>query len=64
MTTIRKRLDKWQVQIRRKNYPNIIKTFTEKSFADKYARKIEVMIDREQFQDLSAEAKTTVYTFK
>ena len=38
MATIRKRLGKWQVQIRRKNYPNIIKTFTEKSSADKYVR--------------------------
>jgi hypothetical protein len=36
MATIRKRLGKWQVQIRRKNYPKIIKTFTEKSSADKH----------------------------
>jgi hypothetical protein len=35
MATIRKRLGKWQVQIRRKNYPNIIKTFSEKSSADR-----------------------------
>ena len=60
MVTIRKRLGKWQVQIRRKNYPNIIKTFTEKSSADKYVREIEVMMDREQFQDLSATANTTL----
>ena len=58
MATIRKRLGKWQVQIRRKNYPNIIKTFTEKSSADKYVREIEVLMDREQFQDLSAAANT------
>ena len=56
MATIRKRLDKWQVQIIRKNYPNIIKIFTKKSSADKYAREIEVMMDLEQFQDLSAAA--------
>ena len=43
MATIRKRLGKWQVQIRRKNYPKIIKTFTEKSSADKYVREIEVL---------------------
>ena len=60
MATIRKRLGKWQVQIRRKNYPNIIKTFTEKSSADKYVREIEVLMDREQFQDLSAAANTTL----
>ena len=59
MAKNRKRLGKWQVQIRRKNYPNIIKTFTEKCSADKYVREIEVLIDREQFQDLSAAANTT-----
>jgi len=58
MATIRKRLGTWQVQIRRKNYQNIIKTFTEKSSVDKYVREIEVMMDREQFQDLSAAANT------
>ncbi len=50
MATIRKRLGKWQVQIRRKNYPNIIKTFTEKSSTDKYMGEIEVLMDREQFK--------------
>ena len=60
MATIRKRLGKWQVQIRRKNYPNIIKTFIEKSSADKYVREIEVLMDREQFQDLSAATNTTL----
>jgi hypothetical protein len=35
MATIRKRLGKWQAQIRRKNYPNIIKTFAKKFFVDK-----------------------------
>jgi integrase len=44
---------------KKKNYPNIIKTFTEKSSADKYVREIEVMMDREQFQDLSAAANIT-----
>jgi hypothetical protein len=60
MATIRKRLGKWQVQIRKKHYPNIIKKFREKSSADKYVREIEVMMDREQFQDLSAAANTTL----
>jgi coenzyme F420-reducing hydrogenase delta subunit len=60
MATIRKRLGKWQVQIRRKNYPNIIKTFTEKSSADKYVREIEVMMDRVQFEDLSSATNTAL----
>jgi hypothetical protein len=41
VATIRKRFDKLQVQIRRKNYAKIIKTFTKKSSADKYVREIE-----------------------
>ena len=45
---------------KKKNYPNIIKTFTEKSSADKYVREIEVMMDLEKFQDLSAAANTTL----
>jgi hypothetical protein len=45
---------------KKKNYPNIIKTFTEKSSTDKYIREIEVMMDCEQFQDLSAVAKITL----
>ena len=60
MATIRKRLGKWQVQIRRKNYPNIIKTFAEKSSADKYVREIEVMMDRVQFEDLSSATNTAL----
>ena len=50
MAAIGKRLGKWKVQIRRKNYPNIIKTFTEKSSTNKYMREIEVLMDREQFK--------------
>jgi hypothetical protein len=54
MATIRKRLGKWQVQIRRKNYPNIIKTFKKKFSVYKYIRQIEVIMDCEQFKDLLA----------
>ena len=37
---------------RNKNYLNILKTFREKSSADKYLKEIEVKMDREQFKDL------------
>ena len=50
MATIRKRLGKWQVQINRKNYPNIIKTFTEKSSTDKYEREVEINMHWEKLQ--------------
>jgi hypothetical protein len=39
---------------KKKNYPNIIKTFRKKFSVDKCAREIEVMMDCEQFQDLLA----------
>ena len=60
MATIRKRFGKWQVQIRRHNYPQIIKSFKEKSTASKYAREIELKIDKQQFEDYSNAASTTL----
>ena len=60
MATIRKRLGKWQVQIRRHNYPQIIKSFKEKSTASKYAREIELKMDKQQFEDYSNAAGTTL----
>jgi integrase len=60
MATIRKRFGKWQVQIRRHNYPQIIKSFKEKSTASKYAREIELKMDKQQFEDYSNAASTTL----
>ena len=60
MATIRKRFGKWQVQIRRHNYPQIIKSFKEKSTATKYAREIELKMDKQQFEDYSNAASTTL----
>ena len=60
MATIRKRFGKWQVQIRRHNYPQIIKSFKEKSTATKYAREIELKMDKQQFEDYSNAADTTL----
>ena len=60
MATIRKRFGKWQVQIRRHNYPQIIKSFKEKSTASKYAREIELKMDKQQFEDYSNAASITL----
>lgn len=60
MASIRKRFGKWQVQIRRNNYPQIIKSFLKKSTATKYAREIELKIDKQQFEDYSVAANTTL----
>ena len=41
MASIRKRNNKWQVQVRRKNYPLITQTFQSKQLALRWARKEE-----------------------
>ena len=45
---------------KKKKYPNIIKTFTEKCSTDKYVREVGVLMDRKQLQDLFATANTTL----
>ena len=61
MSYIRKlKSGKWQVSIRRKNYPNITKTFNEKSLASQYGRDIESKMDRSVFEDYTAAATTTL----
>ena len=58
MATIRKLRDKWQVIIRRKNYPNISKVFIQKSLANKWAKETELAMEKEQFEDLSTASST------
>ena len=61
MSYIRKlKSGKWQVCIRRKNYPTITKTFNEKSLASQYGRDIESKMDRSVFEDYTAAANTTL----
>ena len=45
MASIRKRNNKWQVQVRRKNYPLITQTFQSKQLALRWARKEESKFD-------------------
>ena len=60
MATIRKRKGKWQVQIRKKGYPNISKSFFEKSTASKYAKDVELQMERQTFDDMSEASRTTL----
>lgn len=46
MATIRKRLGKWNVQIRRQGMKPLSKTFLRKSDAEEWARHLEVKVDR------------------
>ncbi|MGE4313507.1 MAG: integrase [Pseudobdellovibrionaceae bacterium] len=47
MATIRKRNNKYQVQIRRKDYPSLVKSFIKRSDAIEWARAMEVALDRD-----------------
>jgi hypothetical protein len=48
MATIRKRGGKWQVQVRRKGFDPISRSFNLKSDADEWARHIERQADRRE----------------
>ena len=61
MATIRKRKSgKWQVIIRKKNYPNVTRSFLEKSTASKFAKDVETQMDKQIFQDLTGASTTTL----
>lgn len=58
MATIRKRNQKWQVQVRRHGAPALNRTFTTKRDADTWAREIEMKIER---QDLLPNARNGAF---
>ena len=61
MATIRKRQSgKWQVIIRKKNYPSVVRSFLEKSTASKFAKDVETQMDKQIFQDLTGASTTTL----
>lgn len=61
MATIRKRGDRWHVQVRRQGHPPATKSFTLKSDADSWARKVEAQLDRgEGFDPTPRAASTTL----
>ena len=61
MATIRKRQSgKWQVIIRKKNYPSVVRSFLEKSTATKFAKDVETQMDKQIFQDLTRASTTTL----
>ena len=53
MATFRKRLGKWEVRVRRYSNATLSKTFLEKADADKWAREVEVKIEKGLYEDLS-----------
>ena len=61
MATIRQlKSGKWQVIIRKKNYPELTKSFMMKSLASKWAKMIETQMEKRVFQDMSGAEGTTL----
>ena len=60
MATIRKMRSKWQVIIRKKNYPTVVRSFIEKGTASKFAKDVETQMDKQIFQDLTGASTTTL----
>jgi hypothetical protein len=61
MAHIRRRKNgSWQAIIRKKNYPDIVKTFLEKGTASKWSKLVETQMDRKVFQDMSGAESTTL----
>ena len=61
MAHIRRRKNgNWQVIIRKKNYPDIVRTFLEKGTASKWSKQIETQMDKKIFEDMSGAESTTL----
>lgn len=60
MASICKRKEGWQVQIRKKGYKPVSKSFQKKSEADAWARQIESEMDRSIFVDRTQAEQTTL----
>ena len=60
MATLRKRNDKWHVQIRRKDYPSQTKSFVSKKTAEKWIRETENRIDKGYLHQSSEKLSLTL----
>jgi len=58
MATFRNRKNKWQARVRRSGQPDVTKTFLTKIDAEKWARSIEIEIDRGTYINTSFAQKT------
>jgi integrase len=58
MATLRNRNNKWQARIRRSGQPDVTKTFLTKIDAEKWARSIEIEMDRATYVNSSFAEKT------
>lgn len=58
MATLRNRNSKWQARVRRSGQPDVTKTFLTKIDAEKWARSVEIEIDRGTYINTSYAQKT------
>lgn len=58
MATLRNRKNKWQARVRRSGQPDVTKTFFIRTDAEKWARSIEIQIDRGSYINASYAQKT------
>lgn len=60
MASISRRGDGWQVRVRRKGFPLEVKTFTNRQDAERWARSIELEMDRGSYVSRSEAESTTL----
>ena len=61
MATFRKlKSNKWQVIIRKNNYPHVVRSFLDKSTAVKFAKDVETKMDKMIWDDFSQAQSTTL----
>ena len=60
MSTVRKRQGKWYVEVRKKGYRAIRKTFLTRATAIKWAKEKEIQMDKRVFEDYSDAETTTL----
>ena len=56
---IRKRLGKYNVEIKRQGHKAIYKSFQQKSDAMKWGRAVEIQLDQSRYRDTSNASRTT-----
>ena len=63
MATISNRRNKWQARVRRNGQPTITKTFLTKQDAEKWARSIEIELDRGTYINICSELFIIYFRF-
>lgn len=60
MATFRNRNGKWQVRVRRKGQPAVVKSFQTKQDGERWARQVESDIDKGAYTNLALAERTTL----